>query len=205
MFEECFELESSVKGLSLEASASKVKKRKKNPVTKAVDVFSLGCVFYYALSKGEHLFYTKDQTDMQKNIRNPRYKLDPGKISIKIISCEKWRKQLGAQLVNSMVQRNPESRPTVKDVASNPFFWNDEKILDFFCDASDYLQSVFKANSNHRFLTPFKEKFNWADKVHPEVVKYLKQENKLRPTPWAANSGRSYLLRAIRNLVSLNC
>ena len=44
-----------------------------NKKTQKVDIFSLGCVFYYILSKGKHPF--GERIERETNILNDKYKL----------------------------------------------------------------------------------------------------------------------------------
>ena len=43
--------------------------------TMAVDVYALGCVFFYTLTKGKPLFYGKDDVEVMSNIKNGLYDL----------------------------------------------------------------------------------------------------------------------------------
>jgi hypothetical protein len=43
-------------------------------------------------------------------------------------------------LVSTMIQRNPLSRPTALQICEHPFFWSDDRRLTFLCDFSDRLE-----------------------------------------------------------------
>jgi serine/threonine-protein kinase/endoribonuclease IRE1 len=43
-------------------------------------------------------------------------------------------------LVSTMIQRNPLSRPTALQFCEHPFFWSDDRRLTFLCDFSDRLE-----------------------------------------------------------------
>ena len=98
-------------------------------VKRAVDIFSLGCVFFYILTSGRHPYDDDDgwSDARQRNIRHNRINLsaialqDPDTIDL-----VKW-----------MLAPMPEDRPTAAEVLSHPFFWNAEDRLNFLSVASD--------------------------------------------------------------------
>jgi serine/threonine-protein kinase/endoribonuclease IRE1 len=106
-------------------------------VKRAVDIFSLGCVFYYVLTNGAHPFDAEDGGDIGHVERE--------------INIKKWDKprlnklsQWGGQteephrLIEWMLAKQPENRPTAAQVMNHPFFWPDAKRLNFLCDVSDH-------------------------------------------------------------------
>jgi serine/threonine-protein kinase/endoribonuclease IRE1 len=44
------------------------------------------------------------------------------------------------QLITSMLEHQPEDRPTALQVLNHPFFWSPEKRLAFLCDCSDHFE-----------------------------------------------------------------
>jgi len=101
-------------------------------VKRAVDIFSLGCVFFYVLTGGCHP-YDDDEGWMQ--IRE--YNIKKEKANLKQL-------RLGADseepyhLIQWMLKTRPEDRPTAVQVMNHPFFWSAEKRLNFLCDCSDH-------------------------------------------------------------------
>ncbi|CAJ0606189.1 unnamed protein product [Cylicocyclus nassatus] len=93
-----------------------------------VDVFSLGCIFYYVLSDGEHPF--GDSLHRQTNIINGEYTLLGIKQDVPV----------AVALIESMIQRIPKSRPSLQCVLAHPFFWEPERRLQFFGDVSDRIE-----------------------------------------------------------------
>lgn len=67
-----------------------------NQKTYKVDIFSLGCVFYYLLSKGGHPY--GQRFEREKNIISNRYKLD--KIDYELVE-ERYSEAV--QLVEMMI------------------------------------------------------------------------------------------------------
>ncbi|KAK7203774.1 hypothetical protein BZA70DRAFT_259474 [Myxozyma melibiosi] len=96
--------------------------------TRAIDIFSLGCVFYFFLSHGSHPF--GDRYLREANIVKGEYALD-------------FLDVLGAQgvqardLISRMIERDPNRRPSAGEVLAHPYFWSSQKKLDFLLEVSD--------------------------------------------------------------------
>lgn len=103
----------------------------KKRLTRAVDIFSLGCIFYYVLSKGEHPF--GDRILREANILKGDYRLDGIKKSIQERSvCIE-----AADLIKSMLEQNPLLRPASDEILKHPLFWGVSKKLEFLLKVSD--------------------------------------------------------------------
>ncbi|WFD29116.1 non-specific serine/threonine protein kinase [Malassezia sp. CBS 17886] len=102
-------------------------------LTRAVDVFSLGCVAYYLLTRGAHPFGSQYEREM--NIISERMDLhalrDTGDDTAEAES-----------LVASMVAKDPRARPTASAVARHPFFWPTQKRVAFLQDVSDRFETL---------------------------------------------------------------
>ncbi|KAA8495977.1 Serine/threonine-protein kinase/endoribonuclease IRE1 [Porphyridium purpureum] len=98
-------------------------------LTKAVDIFSAGCLIFHVLTKGQHPFgELVFERDM--NITKGRADLAPLR-RIRVPEAE--------HLVRQMISAAPEDRPTVELALLHPFFWSDTVKLNFICDVSDRL------------------------------------------------------------------
>ncbi|XP_043199023.1 serine/threonine-protein kinase/endoribonuclease IRE1-like [Amphibalanus amphitrite] len=85
----------------------------------AADVFSLGLVFFYVLSKGIHPF-CKTARHVKMNIRDAKACLDGvPKGSVR-------------SLIKEMIEEAPGDRPSSKYVAGHPTFWEPEKTSLFY-------------------------------------------------------------------------
>ncbi|CDO93864.1 unnamed protein product [Kluyveromyces dobzhanskii CBS 2104] len=100
-------------------------------LTRAIDIFSLGCIFYYVLSKGDHPF--GDRILREANILKDEYQLNGINASIKERSvCIE-----ATDLIRSMISQNPLLRPTSTQILKHPFFWGISKKLEFLLKVSD--------------------------------------------------------------------
>lgn len=93
-------------------------------VTKKVDIFSLGCLFYYILT-GNHPFGDRYSRE---------YNIIYNKFELKDLNYETQ------YLISRMIDHDPEERYTIEEVKSFPLFWSASKKLQFLKDASDLLE-----------------------------------------------------------------
>ena len=103
-------------------------------VKRAADIFSLGCLFFWVLTDGIHPF--EDENGWQQ-LRELNIKRDNKKMDV----LERWHDAYEPmQLITSMLEHQPENRPTALQVLNHPFFWKPEKRLAFLCDCSDHFE-----------------------------------------------------------------
>ncbi|KAK4229260.1 hypothetical protein QBC38DRAFT_119944 [Podospora fimiseda] len=102
-------------------------------VTRAIDIFSLGLVFYYVLTRGYHPFDEGGKFMREVNIRNENYTLEH-------LDALGDAAPEAKDLVESMIQKDPKVRPKAAAVMAHPFFWSDKKRLNFLCDVSDHFE-----------------------------------------------------------------
>ncbi|KFV72504.1 Serine/threonine-protein kinase/endoribonuclease IRE1, partial [Struthio camelus australis] len=103
---------------------------KENP-TCAVDIFSAGCVFYYVVSGGKHPF--GDSLRRQANILSGTYQLT-------CLQEDAHDKVVARELIAAMISSESQKRPSAPVVLMHPFFWSQEKQLQFFQDVSDRIE-----------------------------------------------------------------
>lgn len=95
--------------------------------TRAVDLFSLGCVLFFCMTGGKHPF---------------------GDIFERDVNIVKNQKDLflvehvpeAVDLITNLLDPNPELRRKPMDILHHPLFWNSEKRLSFLRDASDRVE-----------------------------------------------------------------
>lgn len=93
-----------------------------------VDVFSLGCVYYYLLTSGGHPFGA--WYERENNIA--QHKQD--------LSLLETKHPDAAELIDWMLRPDPEERPSSAQVTGHPFFWPAAKRLEFLTEFSDLLE-----------------------------------------------------------------
>uniref|UniRef100_G1N759 Serine/threonine-protein kinase/endoribonuclease IRE1 n=1 Tax=Meleagris gallopavo TaxID=9103 RepID=G1N759_MELGA len=103
---------------------------KENP-TYTVDIFSAGCVFYYVVSEGSHPFGKSLQR--QANILLGAY-------SLEFLDAGRHEDIVARDLIEQMINMDPQKRPSASCVLKHPFFWSLEKQLQFFQDVSDRIE-----------------------------------------------------------------
>jgi serine/threonine-protein kinase/endoribonuclease IRE1 len=101
-------------------------------VKRAVDIFSLGCVFFYVLTNGSHPYDDEEGWMQMRELNIKKDKANFDQLSLGDDSQEP------RHLVEWMLKNKPEDRPTATQVMSHPFFWSAEKRLNFLCDCSDH-------------------------------------------------------------------
>ncbi|KAF1982387.1 hypothetical protein K402DRAFT_363106 [Aulographum hederae CBS 113979] len=103
-------------------------------VKRAVDIFSLGCVFYYVLTNGLHPF--DDDKELWYQLRELNIKRNkPFFNKLKDLGGDAEEPM---QLIQWMLKPKPELRPSANQVLNHPFFWSPAKRLNFLCDVSDH-------------------------------------------------------------------
>ena len=103
--------------------------------TLKVDLFSMGCVFYYTINK---LHPFGDEIDREKNIVNGTSFL-----------------QGDAELCNitrRLIHKVPNKRPDCRLVLKHPFFWSNERRLAFLGDVSDRFEIEQKDSPMVKYL-----------------------------------------------------
>ncbi|CCC71484.1 hypothetical protein NCAS_0H01740 [Naumovozyma castellii] len=105
----------------------------KQRLTRAIDIFSMGCVFYYVLSSS-HPF--GDRYMREGNIIKGRYKLDGLKKSL----TDRSMVNEASDLIKQMIANNPRDRLTAFAILRHPLFWPASKKLEFLLKVSDRLE-----------------------------------------------------------------
>ncbi|XP_057319293.1 serine/threonine-protein kinase/endoribonuclease IRE1 [Microplitis mediator] len=156
--------------------------------TCAVDIFSLGCVFYYVLSNGNHPF--GDNLRRQSNILCGESNLST------LNNISNSDKELALILIKSMIDSDPTSRPPALAIQNYPFFWNPSRILNFFQDISDRVEKDDAGSLALMVLESGGERVvekDWRSCIDIEVANDLRKYRSYR-----GESVRD-LLRALRN------
>ncbi|CAG0913576.1 unnamed protein product [Notodromas monacha] len=155
--------------------------------TRSVDVFSLGCVYYYVLSDGQHPF--GDPFRRQGNII-------AGEACLDVTFFPDDDDDLWKHLIRAMIQTDGSDRPTLVEVLHHPAFWTSTEILHFFQDVSDRVEKDTENSPIVRALE-FRAwpviRNDWLGVLEPEIAEDLRKFRSYR-----GNYIRD-LLRALRN------
>lgn len=97
-------------------------------LTKSVDIFALGCLFYYVLTNGLHPF--GDRFEREVNILKNAKSLD---------GLEQFGEEgsEAVDLITKMLDTEAYNRPDTTSCLLHPFFWDSGRRLNFLQDASD--------------------------------------------------------------------
>ncbi|CAN8271260.1 unnamed protein product [Cochlearia groenlandica] len=95
--------------------------------TRAVDMFSLGCVFFYSITGCKHPF--GDELERDVNIVKNKADLFP---------LDRFPEAF--ELISRLLNSNPDLRPSANEVLLHPMYWNSEMRLSFLRDASDRIE-----------------------------------------------------------------
>ncbi|ODV63506.1 bifunctional endoribonuclease/protein kinase IRE1, partial [Ascoidea rubescens DSM 1968] len=126
-------------------------------LNKGVDIFSLGLVFYFVLASGKHPF--GDRYSRESNILRNNYELD----DIELYEAR--------NLIESMLNSNAKERPTSSMILKHPYFWTNERKIEFLLKVSDKLNILdrdsfvilsFEKISKKIFKNDWKNYFNPA-------------------------------------------
>lgn len=95
----------------------------------------MGCVYFYVLSDGEHLF--GDAIKRQANILSHEFDMN-----LMMLKKKPHESILANELIADMIAKDPSKRPSADAVLKHPIFWRDEKILGFLQDISDRIEKI---------------------------------------------------------------
>ena len=154
-------------------------------VTCSVDIFSLGCVYYYVITNGCHPF--GDAFKRQANIL-------VGNCTMSKLNGP--NSETETNLIKAMVNICQNNRPPASAILRHPIFWKKEKVLNFLQDASDRLDSEEKDSAVVLSIERKNSdviRQNWYNILDPQI------RDDLRSRRTYDSKSVSGLLRALRN------
>lgn len=147
-------------------------------VKRAADIFSLGCLFFWMLTDGIHPF---EDDNGWTQLRELNIKRDHKNMGV----LERWNDAYEPmQLITSMLEHQPEHRPTALQVLNHPFFWAPEKRLAFLCDVSDHFEREPRGSYDDWYA---------GDSAHLQILESRARE--------VIGQGSNFLVRLDRSFV----
>ncbi|OBA20107.1 hypothetical protein METBIDRAFT_17020, partial [Metschnikowia bicuspidata var. bicuspidata NRRL YB-4993] len=159
-------------------------------LTKAIDIFSLGCVFFYILTDGCHPF--GDRYLREANIIKGSCDLSP-----LIRGCPRDHVE-ATHLINLMIHTDPKMRPDTVAILKHPLFWSTGKKLEFLLKVSDRFEIERRDPPSDLLLTLEEISFkvhqgDWLGKFNSNFIENLGKYRKYHTEKVMD------LLRALRN------
>jgi serine/threonine-protein kinase/endoribonuclease IRE1 len=154
-----------------------------------VDIFALGCLFYYTLTGGGHPYGDRFEREVNilKNVKS-------------LEGLERFGEEGSdaAQLISSMLSTEAYDRPDTTSCLLHPFFWDHGRRLTFLQDASDRFEIMCRDPRDPHLVTLEKGAFDiigndWHSRLDKIFIENLGKFRKY--------DGKSVqdLLRALRN------
>nr|VWO95301.1 Pectinesterase (EC [Ganoderma boninense] len=158
-------------------------------LTKSVDIFALGCLYYYVLTNGFHPF--GDRFEREFNILKNAKSLE---------GLERFGEEgtEAVDLIDRMLSPEAYERPDTSTCLLHPYFWDPGKRLTFLQDASDRFEIMCRDPKDPNLLALEKGAFevvgaDWHSRLDKLFIDNLGKFRKY--------DGKSVqdLLRALRN------
>lgn len=153
--------------------------------TRAVDMFSLGCVLFYCLTGGRHPFGDHLERDINVVKNNA---------DLFLVECIPEAMNLFSRLLDP----NCDVRPKASEVFHHPFFWDSELRLSFLRDTSDRVELEDRETDSDLLkalesTAPVALITKWDEKMEPAFLNNIGRYRRYK-----FNSIRD-LLRVMRN------
>ncbi|KAF7343464.1 hypothetical protein MVEN_01779200 [Mycena venus] len=174
---------------SVASGASGATAGKPARLTKSVDIFALGCLFFYTLTSGGHPF--GDRFEREANIMKGAKNLQ---------GLERFGEEgeEAIHLITAMLHAEPHERPDTTTCLLHPFFWDPNRRLTFLQDASDRFEIMCRDPKDPYLLVLERGAIgivgnDWLSRLDPLFLENLGKFRKY--------DGRSVqdLMRALRN------
>ncbi|XP_035506300.1 sensor for unfolded proteins in the ER ire1 isoform X2 [Scophthalmus maximus] len=153
----------------------------------STDIQVAGMLIYFILSGGGHPF--GEPFERVYNIHQGTHTLD------------RVQDVVAKDLIEGMIDREPEKRQKVEKCLSHPFFWTSAKKVEYLRKVGNEKEVAIRRNTNQDLISSLEEcaggvSYNqWRDKFSSDLVKMVDDRKK----PYAESI--LGLLRFIRNLL----
>lgn len=167
---------------------------------KSIDVFSMGCLFFYVMTQGGHPFDHGGSYARDFNIKESKSNTHD------LLAFHSYTYEAD-DLILQMISHEPQNRPSATQVLLHPYFWPTERKLQFLCDVSDCYErekvaqldkAQNKSSSSHELdALEAKREFVWSGdflkRLPPRIITEAGKQRKYTGTRMID------LLRLIRN------
>ncbi|XP_019908030.2 serine/threonine-protein kinase ppk4 isoform X2 [Esox lucius] len=153
---------------------------------RSTDIQVAGMLMYYIISGGHHPFGNGIHCEI--NILYGKYTL------------EHIDDEISKDLVEWMINKDPIKRPTVEDTLAHPYFWKEERRMEYLLKIGNEKEAEMCRNADPELLRALDQCVegmsfsNWKSKVPSELIKTMDSRKK----PYPENT--LGLLRFLRNL-----
>lgn len=97
--------------------------------TKEKDIFSLGCLFYFVLSGGQHPFGDSSRRQLMSN---------------NLFQLKACKEIHSRKLIERMIHFKPDKRPRIQEICDHPMFWETNQIVTFLKENSKKIEQLRK-------------------------------------------------------------
>ncbi|CAB1455954.1 unnamed protein product [Pleuronectes platessa] len=153
----------------------------------STDIQVAGMLIYFILSGGHHPF-GGERYKLMSNIQEGKYTLDH------------VQDVVAKDLIEKMIDKEPQNRPRVEECLSHPFFWSSTKKVEYLRKVGNNKEVASRQNVNQELISMLDEcaegvLYNqWKTKFSPDLVQRV--DDKKKPYP----ENILGLLRFMRNL-----
>lgn len=155
-------------------------------ITKAIDIFAAGCIFYYVLTDGSHPFGSRMQREMN---------IVQNQVSLSELDSD----PVAQDLVRRMISRDATKRPTASQILAHPYFWEPSKRLAFLLDVSDHIERENRhVHPTNKALEACRPRIYNGQSAWSSIVDPIFWEDLSKFRKYFGNSVQD-LLRAMRN------
>ncbi|KAJ9120815.1 hypothetical protein QFC22_002749 [Naganishia vaughanmartiniae] len=164
-------------------------KPKHGRLTRAVDLFALGCVYYYVITSGGHPY--GGRYDRDRNIIRDEKNLS----ALDSYGEDGYEAKA---LISKLLSPDAKQRPEASVCMSHPFFWTPSKRLSFLCESSDRFEIMQLDPPEPTLVTLEKDAFRVVGQNWQKTLDQLFVDNLGKHRKYLVQSVRD-LLRAMRN------
>ncbi|KAI1787275.1 kinase-like domain-containing protein, partial [Ganoderma leucocontextum] len=143
-------------------------------LTKAVDIFVLGCIYYYVLTQGLHPFghLFEREPNILRNILKMKNLEHAGEESDEGMALIKW-----------MLSAEPDKRPDTSRCLMHPYFWDNDKRLTFVVNASECFEAMPQDAADPTLRALEKDGYDvvgadWHERLDTPFIKNLTESRK---------------------------